>query len=84
MYTGFGQSDISMTDLENLPNASRVTLKQEIETIPGMVFNAAGQLVISPTPGASTATDWLNTNAKTIAIVAGVGIGVLLLMKVAR
>lgn len=29
-------------------------------------------------------TPWLNANAQTIAIVAGVGLGVLLLMKVAR
>jgi hypothetical protein len=78
-------ADISMQALENLPTVSQPGLLQDIQTIPGIVFNAAGQLVISPTPGTgSSATDWLNANAMTVAIVAGVGVLALVLMKMAR
>jgi hypothetical protein len=78
-------ADISMQALENLPTVSQPGLLQDIQTIPGMVFNAAGQLVLSPSPGTgSSATDWLNTNAMSVAIVAGVGLLVVFLMKAAR
>lgn len=74
MYRGVGQTDISMAQLENLP-MSAAYQQAHIDL-------ASLALPASTSPGGLT--PWLNENAKTLAIVAGVGLGVLLLMKVAR
>jgi hypothetical protein len=70
MYVGLGQ-DLITDDLLSADTASNP-------------YNVPATVPVPSVPAANTATAWLNANAKTVLVIGGIGLGVILLMRLGR